>query len=114
MSKRLIVNLICLIFKKKLNKSKITSYLTLVFLYNSWRDLIMLNITNITASQFIQRNISDQIKQITESTERLSSGKRINNASDSPGSIGPISRLNSQILSISLLNTFLSFPEYLS
>ncbi len=60
----------------------------------------MLNITNITASQFIQRNISDQIKQITESTERLSSGKRINNAADSPGSIGPISRLNSQILSI--------------
>ena len=100
MSKSLIVNLICLIFKKKLNKSKITSYLTLVFLYNSWRDLIMLNITNITASQFIQRNISDQIKQITESTERLSSGKRINNAADSPGSIGPISRLNSQILSI--------------
>ncbi len=60
----------------------------------------MLNITNITASKFIQRNISDQIKQITESTERLSSGKRINNASDSPGSIGSISRLNSQILSI--------------
>ena len=60
----------------------------------------MLNISSITASQFIQRNISDQIKQITESTERLSSGKRINNASDSPGSIGPISRLNSQILSI--------------
>ena len=61
----------------------------------------MLSITNITASQFIQRNMSDQIKQITESTERLSSGKRINNAADSPGSIGPISRLNSQILSIS-------------
>ena len=38
----------------------------------------MLNIGNLTASQFIQRNMSNQIKEITESTERLSSGKRIN------------------------------------
>ena len=44
----------------------------------------MLNIGNLTASQFIQRNMSNQIKEITESTERLSSGKRINNASDDP------------------------------
>ena len=38
----------------------------------------MLNIGNLTASQFIQRNMSNQIKEITETTERLSSGKRIN------------------------------------
>ena len=60
----------------------------------------MLNIGNLTNSQFIQRNMIDQIKQITESTERLSSGKRINRASDEPGTIGPISRLNAQILSL--------------
>jgi len=60
----------------------------------------MLNISNLTASQFIQRNMSHQIKGITESTERLSSGKRINKASDDPSSIGPIARLNAQILSL--------------
>ena len=60
----------------------------------------MLNIGNLSASQFIQRNMTNQIKEITESTERLSSGKRINNASDDPSSIGPISRLNAQILSL--------------
>ncbi len=60
----------------------------------------MLNIGNLTASQFIQRNMSYQIKEITESTQRLSSGKRINSASDDPSSIGPISRLNAQILSL--------------
>ncbi len=60
----------------------------------------MLNIGNLTASQFIQRNMSNQIKEITESTERLSSGKRINSSSDDPSSIGPISRLNAKILSL--------------
>ena len=60
----------------------------------------MLSIGNLTATQFIQRNMTNQIKEITESTERLSSGKRINNASDDPSSIGPISRLNAQILSL--------------
>ena len=60
----------------------------------------MLNIGNLTASQFIQRNMSNQIKEITETTERLSSGKRINRASDDPASIGPISRINAQVLSI--------------
>ena len=60
----------------------------------------MLNIGNLTASQFIQRNMTNQIKEITESTERLSSGKRINKASDDPSSIGPLSRLNAQILSL--------------
>ena len=60
----------------------------------------MLSIGNLTASQFIQRNMSNQIKDITESTERLSSGKRVNNASDDPSSVGPISRLNAQVLSL--------------
>ncbi len=60
----------------------------------------MFNIGSLSASQFIQRNMTNQIKEITESTERLSSGKRINNASDDPSSIGSISRLNAQILSL--------------
>ena len=60
----------------------------------------MLNIGNLTASQFIQRNMTNQIKEITESTERLSSGKRVNRSSDDPGSIGSISRLNAQVLSL--------------
>ena len=60
----------------------------------------MLNISNFTTNQFIQRNMSNQIRQITESTERLSSGKRVNNASDDPALMGPISRLNSQVLSL--------------
>ena len=57
----------------------------------------MLNIGNLSTSQFIQKNMTNQIREITESTERLSSGKRVNNASDDPSSIGPISRLNAQI-----------------
>ena len=61
----------------------------------------MLSIGNFTASQFIQRNMSYQIKEITQATERLSSGKRVNRASDEPSSIGSISRLNAQILSLS-------------
>ena len=60
----------------------------------------MLNISNFTTNQLIQRNMSNQIRQITESTERLSSGKRVNNASDDPALMGPISRLNSQVLSL--------------
>ena len=60
----------------------------------------MLNIGNLTASRFIQRNMSQQIKDITQSTERLSSGKRVNRASDDPGSMGSISRLKSQVLSL--------------
>jgi Flagellin and related hook-associated proteins len=61
----------------------------------------MLNIGNITTSQFIQNNLSKQIKQISEAGERLSSGKRINSASDDPGVIPTISRLNAKIASIS-------------
>ena len=60
----------------------------------------MLNIGNLTASQFIQRNMSSQIREITESSERLSSGKRINTASDDPSLIGSISKIKSDILSI--------------
>ena len=60
----------------------------------------MLSIGNLTTSEFIQRNMANQIKEITETTERLSSGKRINRASDDPASLGPISRLNAQILSL--------------
>ena len=60
----------------------------------------MLSIGNLTTSHFIQRNMSDQIKDITESTERLSSGKRINRASDDPASLGPAARLNAQVLSL--------------
>ena len=61
----------------------------------------MLTIGNFNASQLIQRNMSNQIKEITESSERLSSGKRVNKSSDDPSAVGPISRLNAQILSIS-------------
>ena len=61
----------------------------------------MISIGNYTTSQFIQRHLSNQITAISESSERLSSGKRVNNASDDPSSIGPISRLNAQIGSIS-------------
>ena len=60
----------------------------------------MLNIGNLTTAQFIRKNMSQQIKEITQSTERLSSGKRVNRASDDPGSIGSISRLNAQVLSL--------------
>jgi flagellin len=44
--------------------------------------------------------MSNQIREITKSTERLSSGKRVNTASDDPSAIGPISRINAQVLSI--------------
>ena len=54
----------------------------------------MLNIGNLTTSHFIQQKLSNQIKQITETTERLSSGKRVNRAADDPASVGTISRLN--------------------
>ena len=60
----------------------------------------MLNISNFPTSQLIQRNMSSQIKEITESTEKLSSGKRVNKASDDPALMGPISRLNAQVLSL--------------
>ena len=38
----------------------------------------MINIVNSSNTQFIQRNLTDNIKRITEASDRLSSGKRIN------------------------------------
>jgi flagellin len=61
----------------------------------------MISIGNYVTSQFIQRHLSNQITTISEAGERLSSGKRVNRSSDDPSSIGPISRLNAQIGSIS-------------
>ena len=68
----------------------------------------MISIVNSSNTQFIQRSLSDQIKQVSESSERLSSGKRVNSASDDPGVIGTISKLNAKVSSISqgLLNGF--------
>ena len=48
----------------------------------------------------LRKNLLNSIKETTEATERLSSGKRINSASDDPAVIGKISRLNSDIGSI--------------
>ena len=66
----------------------------------------MISIGNYSSTQLIQKNLSNQIKQIMESSERLSSGKRINSASDAPSLIGTVAKLNSQVSSISqgLLN----------
>ena len=68
----------------------------------------MISIVNSSNSQSIQRNLIDQIKKISEASDRLSSGKRVNSASDDPGLIGTISKLNAKISSISkgLLNGF--------
>ena len=60
----------------------------------------MISIGNYSSTQLIQKNLSNQIKQITESSERLSSGKRVNSASDDPSVIGTISKLNTQVSSI--------------
>ena len=60
----------------------------------------MFGIGNYSTTQFIQKNMFNQMKEITQSTQRISSGKRVNAASDDPGSIGPISRLGAQISSI--------------
>ena len=61
----------------------------------------MLRIGSFSTSQLIQKNLSNQLKEISESTERLSSGKRVNRSSDDPSVIGLISRTNTQIGSIS-------------
>jgi flagellin len=63
-------------------------------------------IGNYTNTNFLQRSISHQIKEIRETSERISSGKRVNRASDDVASIGTISRLNAELGSISqaLLN----------
>ena len=60
----------------------------------------MLSIGNLSGSQFIQRQLSNQINEVSRATERLSSGKRVNNASDDPASIGQISKLGAQVASL--------------
>ena len=44
----------------------------------------MISVGNYTNSQFLQRSIAHQVKEISEASERLSSGKRVNSASDDP------------------------------
>ena len=60
----------------------------------------MLSISNNLTTKYIQKYLSNNITEISKSTERLSSGKRVNRASDDPSVLGPIARLDTQILSI--------------
>ena len=60
----------------------------------------MLSINSNMNAHVLRKNLLNSIKETTEATERLSSGKRINSASDDPAVIGKISRLNSDIGSI--------------
>ena len=53
------------------------------------------------STSIIQKNLISSLKKTQESTERLSSGKRVNRSSDDPGNIGTISKLNAKIGSIS-------------
>ena len=53
------------------------------------------------STSIIQKNLISSLKRTQESTERLSSGKRVNKSSDDPGNIGTISKLNAKIGSIS-------------
>ena len=61
----------------------------------------MNSISNFTNTSFLQRSIAHKVREIKETSERISSGKRVNTASDDVGSIGTISRLNAQLGSIS-------------
>ncbi len=61
----------------------------------------MNSISNFTNTSFLQRSIAHKVREIRETSERISSGKRVNTASDDVGSIGTISRLNAQLGSIS-------------
>ena len=51
-------------------------------------------------TSIIQKNLLLSLKKTQESSEKLSSGKRINRASDDPSVTGTISRLNSKIGSL--------------
>ena len=51
-------------------------------------------------TSIIQKNLLLSLKKTQESSEKLSSGKRINRASDDPGVTGTISKLNSKIGSL--------------
>ena len=53
------------------------------------------------STSIIQKNLISSLKRTQESTERLSSGKRVNKSSDDTGNTGTISKLNAKIGSIS-------------
>ena len=53
------------------------------------------------STSIIQKNLISSLKRTQESTERLSSGKRVNKSSDDPGNTGTISKLNAKIGGIS-------------
>ena len=59
----------------------------------------MLSINSNMNAHVLRKNLLNSIKETTEATERLSSGKRINSASDDPAVIEKF-RLNSDIGSI--------------
>ena len=71
----------------------------------NFKDFVGANMFNVgqytTTTSYIRQNIIENIKKTTEATERLSSGKRINRASDEPGKMGQISRIDASIGSIS-------------
>ena len=52
-------------------------------------------------TSIIKKNLISSLKKTEDSSVKLSSGKRVNKASDDPGNIGTISRLNAKIGSIS-------------
>ena len=52
-------------------------------------------------TSIIKKNLISSLKKTEDSSIKLSSGKRVNKASDDPGNIGTISRLNAKIGSVS-------------
>ena len=61
----------------------------------------MISIGNYSSTQLIRKSLIHQVKELSQAGERLSTGKRVNSASDDPYSVGPINRLNASISSIS-------------
>ena len=60
----------------------------------------MSNINTNTAANFIASALAQNQHMMSQSLERLSSGKRINSASDDPASLAITSKLTSQILGL--------------
>ena len=60
----------------------------------------MSNINTNTAANFIASALAQNQHKMSQSLERLSSGKRINSASDDPASLAITSKLTSQILGL--------------
>ena len=60
----------------------------------------MSNINTNTAANFIASALAQNQHTMSQSLERLSSGKRINSASDDPASLAITSKLTSQILGL--------------